>query len=531
MAMVEENKIDDTTMQLQLQGFLDEWHFRVLHAGLASTWDRSECAVAAMKLFELCGLALSEEEMQDLAQKEELEMINIVVQKMSNEVRKNFENMTLQLTLVMSAASRVRCALDEGAAEDVARMMDDGDAGVNQTILKQTVLQAGKEVAEQREIHESWEANMTKRVARMQNGYRDAEHARKELDQINSELKSFGSDQNEKSKRFLTSMAGNNDKVLMLTTFQGWHNWHVKYRMEKDIHDKFQNQIDNATNKLFEYKAARVANIKNVMMRTSDDAANLIVKECFKSMAKNVLDVKEEAELSKTVKDAADKMSGLKAAQKDNAKKSMARMCAGNDESLTTMVFQEWVKMVATLKQDKEMEAQVKEQEVKFAAFMKSKSDQAKGVLQRMTGSSDSGLLFTAWKAWMENYAEEKKGKEMEELMQANEAKFKNLNARMKDNAKGKSGRAIDIEQDNLLMACLMNWCTEARVQKVVAHYGGQLDNKKHQLEAVQTMFQSFASQLEKGIESTPRKEKSHKSAKSSSRAQEGKPPSNRGAA
>merc|ERR1711957_1101503 len=113
------------------------------------------------------------------------------------------------------------------------------------------------------------------------------------------------------------------------------------------------------------------------------------------------------------------------------------------------------------------------------------------GVLQRMTGSSDSGLLFTAWKAWMEDYESEKKAKEMEELMNGQNAKFKSLNARMKDNAKGKSGRAIDIEQDNLIMAVLMNWSIEARVQRVVAHYGGQLENKKHQLEAVQTMFQS----------------------------------------
>merc|ERR1712217_133047 len=163
----------------------------------------------------------------------------------------------------------------------------------------------------------------------------------------------------------------------------------------------------------------------------------------------------------------------------------------------------------------------------KFQKFMKEKSDQAKGVLQRMTGSSDTGLMHTAFKAWLEDWESEKKAKEMEDLMNGENAKFKSLNARMKENASGKAGRSIDIENDNLLMSCLMNWQIETRVQKVVSHYGGQLENKKHQLEAVQTMFQSFASQLEKGIESTPRKDKSHKSAaKSSSRnSGEGRPP------
>merc|ERR1712083_42328 len=108
-----------------------------------------------------------------------------------------------------------------------------------------------------------------------------------------------------------------------------------------------------------------------------------------RAMAKSVQDTKEENALNETVKAASEKMASMKAAQKDNAKKSMARMCAGNDESLKSMVFQEWVKVSAQEKLDKAYEAQVKEQEEKFQEFMKNKSEQAKGVLQRMTGSSD----------------------------------------------------------------------------------------------------------------------------------------------
>merc|ERR1712151_1266004 len=204
---------------------------------------------------------------------------------------------------------------------------------------------------------------------------------------------------------------------------------------------------------------------------------------------------------------------------------SMARMCAGNDESLKNMVFGEWNKAIAQMKQDKEYEQQVKEQEERFAQFMKEKSEQAKGVLARMSGSSDTGIMHMAWKAWVEDHEAEKKAKEMEELLNGENAKFKSLNARMKENASGKAGRAIDVENDNLLMSCLMNWQIETRVQKVVSHYGGQLENKKHQLEAVQTMFQSFASQLEKGIESTPRKNQAQKAGKSSSRAGDAKAP------
>merc|ERR1712083_981171 len=157
----------------------------------------------------------------------------------------------------------------------------------------------------------------------------------------------------------------------------------------------------------------------------------------FRAMAKNVQDSKDERDLEGTVKAAAEKMATMKAAQKDNAKKSMARMCAGNDASLTLVVFQDWVKVCAQLKQDKEYESQVKEQEERFNEFMKSKSEQAKGVLARMSGSSDTGLLALAWKAWMEDHVNEKKAKEMEELLNGQSDRFKSLNGRMKDNAKG----------------------------------------------------------------------------------------------
>merc|ERR1712190_623735 len=96
-----------------------------------------------------------------------------------------------------------------------------------------------------------------------------------------------------------------------------------------------------------------------------------------------------------------------------------------------SMVFQEWVKMMAQLRQEKEFEAQVKAQEEKFQEFMKSKSESAKGVLQRMTGSSDTGIMFTAWTAWVDDWNAEKKAKEMEELINGQNAKFKSLNARM----------------------------------------------------------------------------------------------------
>jgi len=63
-----------------------------------------------------------------------------------------------------------------------------------------------------------------------------------------------------------------------------------------------------------------------------------------------------------------------------------------------------------------------------------------------------------------------------------------------------------------MIMAFFYAWSTEAREQHIVKHYGGKLDTKTQQLEAVQTMFRSFANQLEQGIGNTPRSQRKPRS-------------------
>ena len=55
-------QVDDVTVGLMVQQFLDEWHFRVLHSGLAYAWDRPEALIKAMDIFEAAGMRITLEE-------------------------------------------------------------------------------------------------------------------------------------------------------------------------------------------------------------------------------------------------------------------------------------------------------------------------------------------------------------------------------------------------------------------------------------------------------------------------------------
>jgi len=139
---------------------------------------------------------------------------------------------------------------------------------------------------------------------------------------------------------------------------------------------------------------------------------------------------------------------------------------------------------------------------------MNKKSAEARGVLDRMSGSSDTGLLHLVIAAWIEVWKQEKQEAELQKVLNGNDERFKMLNNRQKNNSKSVASRCHQQEEENMIMVFFYAWATETKEQHVVKHYGGKLDQEKNQLEAVQTMFRSFANQLEQGIGNTPRSQR-----------------------
>merc|ERR1719436_750816 len=104
-------------------------------------------------------------------------------------------------------------------------------------------------------------------------------------------------------------------------------------------------------------------------------------------------------------------MNSMKAAQKDNAKKSLLRMAGGNADALKDLCFDMWSKIWAEAKKNKDYEDQVKATEAMLQDFVKRKSEEAKGVLNRMMGATNGGLLAKCMKEWVDLYVHEKKSR------------------------------------------------------------------------------------------------------------------------
>jgi len=190
---------------------------------------------------------------------------------------------------------------------------------------------------------------------------------------------------------------------------------------------------------------------------------------------------------------------------KDASKAVMGRMSAGNDSTLVQLCLQSWVTAMEELKADKEIDKLAKKAEAALQEHMKKKSAEARGVLDRMSASSGSGLCHVIMTAWQEEVSAMKKEREMEEIINGQEQRFKSLNQRQKGNAKSVASKCHQQEEENMLMVFFYAWHTDTRTEHVIKVYGAKLDSKKTQLDSVQTMFRSFANQLEQGIGNTPR--------------------------
>merc|ERR1719158_936358 len=222
--------------------------------------------------------------------------------------------------------------------------------------------------------------------------------------------------------------------------------------------------------------------------------------QVWKNWKDEVAETKREAGSQGAMAAMEAKLAGQSAAQAENSKKVMARMSAGSDQALLTVVIGSWVQWLQDYKKNKDEEDAIKAREKEFEEFMAKKKDGAKAVLDKMNAATDSGLCEHVMSTWCQSYKDDKEARKMEELMAENEARFGALNGRQKDNAKGVMSRVNEQMELNCLLKHFLAWATDAKLERIMRHYNTKMDSKKQQLQSVQHLFKNFATQLDQGL-------------------------------
>lgn len=497
---------DDATLASQLQQFLDEWYYRILHSTAAKGMNRREALRILLDALEMVGVQLRHGEKDRIIELDEEGVISRIVACMPTGLRKQWAHVSLELQQVIHSTSAVRQATEikgQNADETVAGVFEDGEGtedGVLQQILKSAVVLSAEKVTALRKIHVSWRKSTDARINRMAGLLEDAQKYEQELLALEAQLMSIGSSQKDKSKSMLLKLANGQDSALKHCVLSTWHGLMLKMQAESVVRRRFEDQITVAEKKYFEYKAKQVQNVRSIMARMCYEEDEMILREALGFWATEVKNMKAEGDTSNELKEVQARLANFEKQAKDNAKMVMTRLAGNNAGVLLSLHFQGWLDYLRASRQEKELEDAVKKTEAALKKHLASKKDEARQVMERLTGSCDSGLLALMMQHWVEFVHEEKNERAIHEAKHGQERKFKLLCKHQRSRATNVQNRVNQQLNLNLLQKVLSMWVLETKVNSINHICTTKYTTKKKQLQGVQNLFQSFAVQLEQNL-------------------------------
>jgi len=504
--------------------FLEDRHYAQLHKALSKRWDREHSLSAAMKLMEQYGVTLTQQEVDRLSTMDEAKQIEVLVMKMPQQSNEQFQHFFLQLQLIVSTAQRVKQALTEGRPDLVEMALDDAEStGIAPYILKMAIVQAGTEVAALRQQYEAWIRETDAKMARVMRGQDDAMQAQKRLAAAQAQLSAYSSGANDKAKKVLMSLSSGNATALLASTFKGWMTYIKQSKEEREICGEYEDRIELANSKLMEFKEKQLSGVRKVMIKKAHEGDLMLLVDVIKVFKSCVEDAKFDRENGDKIRALEDQLSSFKSSQAENTKRVMARMGASGDQDLVNTCLKAWINFRLEYMKDKEANDAVKAAEAKVNAFMKGHKENAKALLDKMSAGTNTGLLHEVMEGWVTLYVEDKKAKELEDILNSANSKFGEFGERNANNAKTVMERARLHLEEMVLRRHWNAWRLHARLEGTLAQYQAKIEAKKQQLYQVQQMFRSFAAQLEAGLREDVTDHKlAKKSQKSMNRSNEG---------
>jgi hypothetical protein len=482
---------------------LAEKHYSKISSSLATKWDKFQSLTAAKMLMQQHGVQITPEEEDRLSGLTEPQMIESLVSKMPQQSKEQFQHFFLQLQLIVSTATRIRTALEQGRADLVEQAMEDADStGISQYILKMAIVQAGSEVNNLKKQHGAFAKDAESKLSRLCKGAEDAAIANERLGKAKAELAQFQATQNENIKKVLMSFAGGSATALTHGVFSSWANYTKKMLVENEIYEDFRPQIEEAEAALIDAKSQQLKSVKGMIERRNAAGLNGLLAEVFGLWCKDIVEAKLALESAAAVAALEARLQGCADQASANAKKVLARCGAASGQGLRDMCFHEWKTFHTEYLKNKEMEDAVKAEEARIAEFMKSHSDNAKGLLNNMAAATDSGLVHEVLTAWYEVYKEEKQINEYAEFMNQTNGRFGSFGDRNKKGAKSVMERAHEHNMTMLYLKFFGAWKLDTCVERKVKAHQVRIDAKRQQLVSVQQMFRNFAKQLESNIQS-----------------------------
>merc|ERR1719291_1523651 len=454
---------------------------------------------SALELLAVNGVPLDKEEIALMVNMHESTLVPLVAEKIPLELRDNFELLTQQLFIMLNSAFNVRSALDTGAS--LAQVMEKSDDDkMLQLVLKKAVVQASQEVAKLQRCSTSWTKAAEKRLDALSKASLYAEEARQRLVATEMQLQQYTSDTKAKSKQALLGFAAGNDTAVMKSTFAAWQGECLANRETRLLREKYEKELHEAEALLYKHQEKQLAGVRQMLMGKVRETDRGLVDFCISTWYDVVKGIKRDGDTKAELEALQAKMAGFHSEAKSRQMKVFGRMAGDRDQAVVVLAMSSWVTYHQEYHREKEHEEAVKKAQTALNEHLKGKKDETKKLLNKMSASTDSGLVAQVWQAWLVITDEEKKARQLEEQMKSSDVKLKAMLANTKGKAFGVATRTNEQINENLLLRVQSAWMIEFKVAHVEKYCDKKILGKRQQLSKVHTLFKDFANQLENGL-------------------------------
>merc|ERR1719356_741698 len=454
---------------------------------------------SALELLAVNGVPLDKEEICLMVNMHESTLVPLVAEKIPLELRDNFELLTQQLFIMLNSAFHVRSALDTvGSLAQVMEKSDDDK--MLQLVLKKAVVQASQEVAKLQRCSTSWTKAAEKRLDALSKASLYAEEARQRLVATEMQLQQYTSDTKAKSKQALLGFAQGNDTAVMKSTFAAWQGETLANRETRLLRERYEKELQEAEALLYKHQEKQLAGVRQMLMNKVRETDRGLVDFCISTWYDVVKGIKRDGDTKAELEALQEKMGTFHSEAKSRQMKVFGRMAGDRDQAVLVLAMSSWVTFHQEFKRDQEHEEAVKKAQTALNDHLKGKKEETKKLLNKMSASTDTGLMAQVWQQWLIVADEEKKARQLEDQMKSSDVKLKAMLANTKGKAFGVATRTNEQINENLLLRVLSAWAIEFKVAHVEKYYEKKISGKRQQLSKVHTLFKDFAKQLENGL-------------------------------
>merc|ERR1711953_1511871 len=129
-----------------------------------------------------------------------------------------------------------------------------------------------------------------------------------------------------------------------------------RMKKENEIRKEYEEQIEEAERRLFEYRQSQLTNVRSVVERQAKQIEGELVARCFRAFVEEVEEKKFKVAAGKDIAELEGKLKAMADQQSTNAKKVLGRMGNDSDVALQQYVFQAWQRFCEEYNKNKEFE-------------------------------------------------------------------------------------------------------------------------------------------------------------------------------